>query len=228
MEPIHILFKSPELVVCVKPTGVLSQSGKPNQPDMPSLLSAQLGCQILPVHRLDREVGGVMVYAKTPASAASLSRQIQQGSFEKEYLAVVRGIPASSAGMMTDLLFHDRNRNKTYVVSRRRKGVKDARLLYRVLDTVDGQTLVQVRLLTGRTHQIRVQFASRGLPLLGDGRYGGGSGTLQLWSARVGLSLPNRGHTAFAYLPDQLGPFISPVLPEPLNIEKKQEAQKNS
>ena len=200
---VEILKVSQELVVCVKPAGVLSQSGKPGESNMVSMLSEQLGGEIYPVHRLDREVGGVMVYARTAKAAADLSRQIQQGSIKKEYLAVIHGAPTEDAGSLQDLLFHDKGKNKSYVVKRERKGVKRAQLDYQVLAHGKDCTLIQVRLHTGRTHQIRVQFASRKLPLVGDGRYGGRSGTLALWSVR--LTLPQVG--SFTQLPAQLGEF---------------------
>ena len=162
---IAILYEDRHLVVCVKPAGVLSQDAGENS--LPGLLRAQLGTDYVGVvHRLDREVGGVMVYAKTPGAAAALSRSVQERTLEKTYLAVLRGIPEASTGTLEDLLFHDQNRNKTYVVDRVRKGVRDARLDYKVLETAGERTLVRIRLHSGRTHQIRVQFASRRLPLV--------------------------------------------------------------
>ncbi len=218
MEQIRILSQTDGMIVCVKPAGILSQSGTPGQETMVTALERQLGTEIYPVHRLDRETGGVMVYGATAQEAARLSRCIQQGQLEKEYLAVVQGSPEPSQGAMRDLLFHDQRRNKTYVVDRQRKGVKEARLLYRVLAERQGLSLVQVRLLTGRTHQIRVQFASRGWPLQGDRRYGGGSGVLALWSMR--LRVPGKdGMQTFSALPEgAMGPFGEIVLPESIEI----------
>ena len=207
MDLIEILYESPRLVVCVKKAGVLSQSGKPGERTMLALLGEQLGAPVYPVHRLDREVGGVMVYAKTAEAAAELSRQVQQGQMKKEYLAVVQGSPAQTQGVLEDLLYHDAARNKSYVVKRMRKGVKQARLSYRVLGSREGQTLLQVRLFTGRTHQIRVQFASRGVPLVGDGRYGGGSGKLALWSVRLSLRQSGGQACSYARMPEALGSF---------------------
>ena len=213
MDAIHILWETPGAVVCVKPRGILSQSGRPGEESMVSVLERQLDSSVYPVHRLDREVGGVMVYARSARCAADLSRQIQQNQMEKEYLAVLCGRPQQDSGLLTDLLFHDRARNKTYVVERPRKGVKEARLVYQVLAEQDEKTLVQVRLLTGRTHQIRVQFASRGTPLLGDGRYGGGRGGAALWSVR--LRFFHQGQQQFICLPESLGPFsVFPPLAE--------------
>ena len=167
---IEILKETARYLVCVKPIGTAAQGTQ--QEAMPQLLSAQLGCEIFPVHRLDQTVGGVMVYAKTAQEAARLTQAMGQGQMQKTYLAVLTGCPAEKAGTLEDLLFHDRVKNKTYVVRRPRGGVKQARLHYEILAEQDGLSLACIRLETGRTHQIRVQFASRGLPLLGDGKYG--------------------------------------------------------
>lgn len=172
MQAPRIIYKDGSIIVAIKPSGVLSEDGK--APGMPSLL-ADGGKKPLLVHRLDREVGGVMVLAKNNASAAHLSRLICNGGFKKEYLAVVSGETAEK-GVLEDMLFFDRAKNKTYVVDRERKGVKKAALEFERLSvrSVDGQTfsLLKIRLFTGRTHQIRVQFASRRHPIVGDRKYG--------------------------------------------------------
>ena len=215
MEPVEILELTPELVLCVKPAGVLSQSGKPGEETMISRLERQLGGEIFPVHRLDRETAGVMVYARTSRVAGELGKLVQQGELKKEYLAVVRGWPQEDAGVLEDLLYHDQAKNKSYVVKRERRGVKKARLAYRVLAKNETTSLMQVRLYTGRTHQIRVQFASRGLPLQGDSRYGGGNGTLALWAARLRFVWKGR-EICCSCVPETLGPF-QPLPPlEPL------------
>lgn len=159
---------------------------------MPQLLSEQLGCGIFPVHRLDQTVGGVMVYAKTAQEAARLTQAMAQGQMQKTYLAVLTGCPAERAGTLEDLLFHDRAKNKTYVVRRQRGGVKQARLHYEILAEQDGLSLARIRLETGRTHQIRVQFASRGLPLLGDGKYGSRDNRCAWCALVVPAVLPGR------------------------------------
>ena len=192
---IPILHEDSFLAVCLKPPGLLSQDGPGGS--LPEALRQQLHSEIYPVHRLDREAGGVMVYAKTGRAAAALSRAIREGSFQKEYLCVVSGCPAQPSGTYRDLLLHDRTRNKSFVVSRPRGGVREAVLGYTVLDSRDGLSLVRVTLHTGRTHQIRVQFASRGTPLAGDRKYGGGSAAvLALWSARVAFPHPADGKRA--------------------------------
>ena len=180
----QVLFENNDLIVCVKSAGVLSEESGGKR-SMPLLLRAyaeekgEKDARFYSVHRLDRDVGGVMVYAKNPSAAARLSEEIREGRAQKEYLAVVRGAPEKE-GVWEDLLFRDSKTMKTYVVDRKRAGVRAAKLAYKRLDSAiyGGGTvsLVLVKLYTGRTHQIRVQFASRGFPLLGDGRYGSGDG----------------------------------------------------
>ena len=194
---IDVLYEDRSLIVCLKPVGVLSQCD--GQRDMVCLLREQCGGDIYPLHRLDRESGGVMVFARDARTAAALSAQIQRGEFVKRYLAAVEGIPQPSEGEMRDLLFKDSRRNKSFVVNRPRKGTKEARLAYETLSAarVNGadSSLVKVRLYTGRTHQIRVQFASRQMPLLGDGKYGSRDRgcTVALWSHSLTFVHPVSG-----------------------------------
>lgn len=200
---IKILYSDPQVVVCVKPVGVVSQCD--GEEDMSALLRAELGGEFFPVHRLDRNVGGVMVFARTARAAASLSAQIQAGDFVKRYLAAVSGVPAPEEGEMCDLLFKDSRSGRSFVVDRARKGTKEARLVYRTLDSAEGKSLVLVRLFTGRTHQIRVQFASRQMPLLGDGKYGSRDKDcrIALWSYRLTFAHPSNGQPlGFCALPD--------------------------
>ena len=157
----ELLYTDKDLVICVKPVGLDSESG------VPQALKEQLGGEIFPLHRLDQNVGGVMVYARTKAAAAALSKAIQNGEMVKEYVAKVHGMPEQS-GILTDLLFKDSRKNKVFVVKKLRSGVKEAKLQYRHL----GGGLVHEKLFTGRSHQIRVQFSSRGFPLVGDHKYG--------------------------------------------------------
>lgn len=160
----ELLFTDRDLVICVKPVGLDSEIG------VPEALIAQLGGEIYPIHRLDQQVGGVMVCARTKKAAAELSRSVQEGSMIKEYQALVHGTPPED-GVWEDLLWKDSRQNKVFVVKRMRKGVRDAKLSFTRLSA--GETsLVHIRLYTGRSHQIRVQFASRGFPLVGDHRYG--------------------------------------------------------
>lgn len=160
----EILHEDRDLAVIVKPVGLDAQAG------VPSELEKQLGGTFYPVHRLDMNVGGVMVYARTKHAAAGLSKAIQDGEMVKEYVAMVHGTPPEN-GDWEDLLFKDSSKNKVFVVRRMRGGVKKARLEYIRL-TEGEQSLVRIRLHTGRSHQIRVQFASRKYPLVGDHKYG--------------------------------------------------------
>ena len=208
MPSIQILEETPHYLALLKPAGMLSQpSEKPSDtPDVLSALHTLRISPVYPVHRLDRETAGVMLVALTEPGAAKLSALVSSGGLHKTYLAVVRGRPAEQSAEWTDLLFRDARRNKSYVVDRRRAGVKEARLAYDVIGTVqtaDGPlSLVRVRLYTGRTHQIRVQFSHRGLPLVGDGRYGGGGGTLSLFAARLAFTCPFCGREkTFTALP---------------------------
>ena len=166
-----ILYDGCDVVVAVKPAGVLSEESATEQ-NMISYLSEQLGCKVFPVHRLDRAVGGAMVFAKNPAAA---SRMSAPGAFEKEYIAVVHGITGES-GEWRDLLFKDSRSNKSFVVKRMRRGIREAALSF-VKAASDGDlSLVSVKLETGRSHQIRVQFSSRRHPIVGDGKYGASDG----------------------------------------------------
>ena len=163
---------------------------------MPEILMSQCGArEIFCVHRLDQGVGGVMVYAKTRAAAAALSGLIQTNAFEKRYLAVTRGCPAEPEGTLRDLLYRDAARNKSYVVKRMRKGVREASLEYRVLESTPDAALLLIKLHTGRSHQIRVQLSSRALPLLGDTKYGGlhSDCGIALWSFSLSFKHPVSG-----------------------------------
>lgn len=189
-----ILFQDRRIVVAVKPSGVLS-TDEPG--GMPALLRQELHTEcIRTVHRLDAPVSGLMVFTRSAYAAGDLSRQIREGAFEKRYLAVLRGAPPEREGTLTDLLTRDKETRLTHVVTTREKGVQEARLRYRVLDSRAGLTLVQVQLLTGRTHQIRVQFSSRGLPLVGDRRYGlpdDPVSPIALWSCHLSFCHPESG-----------------------------------
>lgn len=209
MENITFVFYQDEhIVVVYKPYGVLSETDE-KKPSVPVLLREEWGCENLyPVHRLDRTTQGLMAVAKTKEAAGRLSAQIQSGEMEKTYLAVVGGVPDPPEGELTDLLYFDRGRNKSYVVKRERRGVKQARLRYKALsaEKVGTQTLslVSVRLLTGRTHQIRVQFASRKMPLAGDRRYGSriACDHIMLCSSRLSFPHPVTGERMdFSYTP---------------------------
>ena len=202
---IEILYDDPQITLCLKSPGIDSETG------MPALLRERLGGEHFCVHRLDKQVGGLMVYARTKQGAAALSAAIAAGRMKKGYLALAQGVPEEKKGSMRDLLYHDAARNKSYVVTRRRRGVKEALLDYELLETreIEGRPLsaLRIRLHTGRSHQIRVQFASRGMPLVGDGRYGSElrSLPLALWSESLRFPHPADGREmgCSAPLPDQ-------------------------
>jgi len=181
----EILFSDPEIAVCIKPVGMDAEQ------DVPAALALQLGGEIFTLHRLDKNVGGVMLYARTKAAAARFSKLIQDGQLIKEYVALVHGTPPEE-GELTDLLWKDSSKNKVFVVKRERKGVKKARLAYRLLRPGE-QSLVRIRLYTGRSHQIRVQFASRGFPLVGDHKYGSRDEAAAPMLFSCCLTFPHRG-----------------------------------
>ena len=202
-----ILYQDRDLLVCIKPRGVGSEE------ELPRLLAGQLGVErVWCVHRLDRAVGGVMVFALSQKAAAQLSALIAGQKLQKEYWAVVAGKPAEDTGTLRDLLYHDRAKNKSYPVKRMRAGVKEAELDYALMESRDGLSLVRVCLHTGRSHQIRVQFASRGLPLLGDVKYGSTERgcPIALWSHTLAFSHPMDGRAlCFSALPERAFPWDS-------------------
>ena len=185
-----IYHEDKNIIVCFKPAGIISQSS--GGEDMISLLNEHFAgmAEAYPVHRLDRETAGIMVYAKNSKAAAMLSKQAEQNQIKKRYYAVIKGIPEEKSGVLKDLLFRDKQKNKTFVVKRERKGVREASLEYSVIGENNGLSLVDILLHTGRTHQIRVQFSSRKMPLYGDGRYGGGSGSLALFAHTLEFTHP--------------------------------------
>ena len=206
-----ILHAEHGFLVCRKPIGVECEH------ELPLLLAEALPCRaetLRCVHRLDRAVGGVMVWARTAGAAAVLSRQVQERTLQKEYLAVCAGIPTPEAGELRDLLFKDSLKQKSYVVASARRGVKEALLDYRVLQSTEinssPASLLRVTLHTGRFHQIRCQLASRGHPLLGDGKYGSRERgcTTALWSCRLAFRHPEtNAPLAFEAAPPRVLPW---------------------
>lgn len=208
MKSLSILYTDNQIAVAVKPAGVISQADESGRESMISLLKEKLGGEIFPVHRLDRETAGVMVFARTSKAAAVLSLAIQEKRFGKEYLAVLTAKPLQREDLLEDLLFFDRSRGKVFPVKRVRRGVKDARLRYEFLEETDGLSLVRVFPETGRTHQIRVQFASRKMPLYGDRRYGGNGEALALFCRSLSFSHPESGETlSFSAKPAEQYPW---------------------
>jgi len=202
----QILYMDKWLLLCEKPVGALSESSEKEE-NMPAMLADALTArgergEVYPVHRLDRAVGGLMVFARDSATAGKLSALIAERRMTKQYLCLVHGAPVEAEGELRDLLFKDSTRNKTFVVGRMRRGVKEAYLTYRALapaaPTPWGDcSPILVTMGTGRSHQIRVQFSTRGMPLLGDGKYGGSdNGTnVALFSHRIAFTHPRTGKT---------------------------------
>lgn len=191
----EILYFDPGIAVCVKPVGLDSEA------QVPAALQEALGGEIYPIHRLDKNVGGVMVYARTKQAAAALSKCVQEGAMVKEYVAMVHGTPPEKDDW-TDLLWKDSSKNKVFVVKRERRGVKKARLEFTRL-TSGEESLVRVRLHTGRSHQIRVQFSSRGFPLVGDHKYGSRDQQTAPMLFSCCITFPWKGKTMrFEKLPD--------------------------
>lgn len=195
----EILYKDKHIIVCIKPAGIISEND-----GMPKILSDAVkadgeNSDIFCIHRLDRSVGGLMVYARTGRAAAALSKSFSgHEDITKEYLAAVAGQPEEERGTYTDLLFKDSRKNKSYTVTRMRRGVKEATLDYEIKDSAlyegNSISLVLIRLKTGRSHQIRVQFSSRHMPLLGDRKYGNRINCgIALWSCHLGFCHPVTG-----------------------------------
>lgn len=189
----QILFVDKDIVVCVKPARVLS-TDEPG--GLPELLRAELGTKdFRTVHRLDRVVSGLMVVARNAAAASELSRQVREGGFQKEYQAVLHGCPAAEKGRLTDLLGRDKARKMTYVATAPGKDIQEAVLDYWLLSKSQDFSRVRILLHTGRTHQIRVQFASRGMPLVGERKYSERNDPCEiaLWSYRLEFTHPATG-----------------------------------
>ena len=189
----EIIYQDADLVVCVKPARVLS-TDEPG--GLPELLRQELGTQdFRTVHRLDRVVSGLMVVARNAAAASDLSRQIREDTFEKEYMAVLHGVPEQPQARLCDLLLRDKARKMTFVTTELGKDVQPAALRYQLLSAQNGFSKVRIQLETGRTHQIRVQFASRGLPLVGERKYSQLEDPCEiaLWSCHLGFTHPRTG-----------------------------------
>ena len=191
----ELIYVDDDILVCLKPARVLSTDEPGGVPDLAREALGDKSADVRTVHRLDRVVSGLMVLAHNAKAASELSRQIREDEFQKEYLAVVHGRPAENTGTLRDLLGRDKVRKMTYVAQEPAKGVQEAVLDYQVLNTASGMSRVEIRLHTGRTHQIRVQFASRGMPLVGERKYSelNDPCEIALWSYRIGFTHPKTG-----------------------------------
>ena len=191
----EVLYQDNDIIVCVKPQRVLSTDEPGGVPDLIREVLGDPKADVRTVHRLDRVVGGLMVLARNPKVASELSRQIREDQFQKEYTAVVHGRPEYDVGKYYDLLIRDKARKMTMVAQELGKGVRTASLGYWVLGCKNGMSKVRINLETGRTHQIRVQFASRGLPLVGERKYStlNDDCEIALWSSKIGFFHPATG-----------------------------------
>ena len=206
----ELIYVDDDILVCLKPARVLSTDEPGGVPDLAREALGDPSADVRTVHRLDRVVAGLMVMARNAKAASELSRQIREDEFEKEYLAVVHGCPESECATLRDLLGRDKARKMTYVATEPAKGVQEAVLDYAVLGSADNMTRVRIRLHTGRTHQIRVQFASRGMPLVGERKYStlDDPCEIALWSHRIGFTHPRTGEKMeFSHQPPEIYPW---------------------
>lgn len=207
MELIHV---DRDIVVCIKPPRVLSTDEPGGLPDLVREALGDPKANIRTVHRLDRVVSGLMVLARTKKSASELSRQIRNGEFEKEYLAVLHGVPAEEQATLRDLLLRSKEEKKTYVVKDPGEDVQEAILNYEILSKAETLSKVRIELVTGRTHQIRAQFSSRNLPLVGDRKYSSFEDNCEiaLWSHKIAFYHPYTGkRMAFIHEPPETYPW---------------------
>ena len=191
----ELIYQDKDIIVCVKPAGVLSTDEPGGLPDLVRSALGDTDANVRTVHRLDRTVSGLMVLARRSKAASELSRQIREGEFQKEYMAVVHGILPEDQGELRDLLLRNKQERKTYIVAEPGKDVQEAILDYRVLNRKEDLSRVRIRLHTGRTHQIRAQFSSRGWPLVGDKKYSTREDNcnIALWSYRLAFKHPYSG-----------------------------------
>lgn len=191
----ELLYQDADILICVKPARVLSTDEPGGVPDLAREALGDPKADVRTVHRLDRVVSGLMVLARNAKAASELSRQIRDGQFQKEYMAVVHGAPNEDRGTLRDLLGRDKARKMTYVAQEMAKGIQEAVLDYEVLGKNAEISKVRVRLHTGRTHQIRVQFASRGMPLMGERKYSAREDPCEiaLWSYKLAFTHPGTG-----------------------------------
>lgn len=206
----ELIYQDQDIVVAIKPPRVLSTDEPGGMPELVRQVLGEPGGDVRTVHRLDRVVSGLMVLARNAQAASELSRQIRDGEFDKEYLAVVHGSPDQEQGRMMDLLLRDKRERKTYVVTEMAKGVQEAILDYRVVEKIDGMSKVSIQLVTGRTHQIRAQFSGRGLPLVGDRKYSllEDECEIALWSHRLSFFHPvSKQRLVFSAQPPSVFPW---------------------
>lgn len=199
---ISILYEDNHILVAVKPPNMPSQEDSSGDPDILSLLKQDIKMRYQKpgnvflglVHRLDRPVGGVMMFARTSKAASRLSDAVRRRQIDKRYLAIVHGRPPHDAGRLEDMLVKDSRTNTVKVTSQQDPRGKLAILNYELIRAVDRYSLLAIQLETGRPHQIRVQLAHLGHPIYGDQRYGRGLNKpgmqIALWSHRLSFTHP--------------------------------------
>ncbi len=215
MENLNVLYEDNQVIVVVKPQNVPSQADESGDMDLLSMVKAYVKEKynkpgeafIGLVHRLDRPTGGIMVFARNSKSASRLSAQLVSHEMKKTYYAVCQGVPQIKSGSLVNYLKKDEKENIVKIVPQSEQGVKKAELTYKVLQNSDTESLVEVNILTGRSHQIRVQFAGIGCPLLGDNKYGKdktrASKNLGLWAGRLEFIHPvSKQKMVFVASPD--------------------------
>ena len=207
---VEVCYQDGDILVCVKPARVLSTDEPGGLPELLRMQLGDPGADIRTVHRLDRVVSGLMVLARNPQAASQLSRQVREGEFQKTYYAVIHGIPEKEMDTLEDLLGRDKARKMTYVAAQPGKGIQQASLSYQLMGRAQGMGKLEIRLHTGRTHQIRVQFASRGFPLVGERKYStlDDPCEIALYSQSIGFRHPVSGSwMSFQHEPPECFPW---------------------
>ena len=206
----ELVYVDEDVLICLKPARVLSTDEPGGVPDLAREALGDSEADIRTVHRLDRVVAGLMVLARNAKTASELSRQIRENEFYKEYMAVVHGCPGQDSGTFRDLLGRDKARKMTFVAAGPAKGIQEAVLDYNVVGKHEEMTRVRICLHTGRTHQIRVQFASRGMPLVGERKYStlDDPCEIALWSSSIAFTHPKTGkRMEFIHQPPEIYPW---------------------
>ncbi|GGB94669.1 RluA family pseudouridine synthase [Staphylococcus nepalensis] len=200
----NVLYEDNHLLMVEKPINVPVQADNSKDQDLLSILKNYIKIQYNKpgnvylglVHRLDRPVGGAIVFAKTSKAASRLSNELRKQKLHRTYLAVIHGVPSKNEGVLHDYLWKDRNKNIVYAVDSQKKDAKESILNYKVIKTINKKTLIQVQLKTGRSHQIRVQFANQNLPLYGDQKYGQNINKhgqqIALWASQLSVKHPTK------------------------------------
>ena len=227
---LNILYEDNHIIVVIKEPRIPSQADKTKDADMLTIIKQYIkekyqkpgNVYLGLVHRLDRSVGGVMVFAKTSKAASRLSEQVRNKTVSKSYIAIVKGKMENEKGNMQDYLVKNERLNKSTVTDKNNKKAKYAELDYETIyyDKVRNMSLVKINLKTGRHHQIRVQFSIRGHSLCGDTKYGTRSrtGELALWSYKLEFNHPTtKERLSFKYIPKATG--VWSILKNVDNIE---------